>query len=266
MIISSISSGSSGNCIYIGSENTHLLVDMGISGKKIEEGLNYFEKSAADICGILITHEHSDHVKGIGSFVKKYKVPVYGTIETLAAVKHQAYGKSIPVDLMIYIKPGDEFDIGDITVNVTKTSHDAANSVCYRFTNNNRSIAMATDLGKYDDEILNHLSGADVLYLESNYDPEMLMVGTYPYYLKLRIDGEKGHLSNELSAKLISEVLSPKLQSIILAHLSKDNNYPEIAYMTHKNMLDEKWIYDKAQPELFVAKRDVPSVTYTIHD
>lgn len=266
MMISSIASGSSGNCIYIGTEETHLLVDTGISGKKIEEGLEYFGKSPDDICGILITHEHSDHVRGIGAFIKKYKIPVYGTIETLAAIKHQACGKSIPVDLLIYINAGDQFNIGDITVNVTQTSHDAANSVCYRFTHDQKVITMATDLGKYDEAIIKHLSNADVIYLESNYDPEMLMVGSYPYYLKLRIDGEKGHLSNELSAKLISEVMTPKLKSIILAHLSKENNFPEIAYQTHKNMLDECWTYETDKPELCVAKRDVPSITYKISD
>lgn len=263
MEICSISSGSSGNCIYVGTNETHLLIDTGISGKKIIEGLEFFDKKPEDICGILITHEHSDHIKGIGAFLKKYKVPIYGTIETLSAVKRQAGGKSIPVELMIFINPGEEFNIGDITVKVTSTSHDAANSVCYRFSNGGQSIAMATDLGCYDQAIMEHLSDADILYLESNYDPEMLMVGSYPYYLKLRIDGNKGHLSNDLSAELVSKVMTDRLMGLILAHLSGDNNFPDLAYQTHLNMLNEFWNFDTPKPELMVAKRDIPSVRFS---
>ena len=114
----------------------------------------------------------------------------------------------------------------------------------------------------YDEKIIKHMTGTDVVYIESNYDPEMLMVGPYPYYLKQRIDGDRGHLSNEMSAELISKVLHANLKKIVLAHLSKENNFPEIAYQTHKNSLDANWNFGAAVPEITVAKRDVPSVNF----
>ncbi len=264
MKIASIASGSSGNCIYVGTNETHLLVDAGISCKKIEEGLAGFGILPTDISGVLITHEHSDHIKGIGVFVKKYKIPLYGTIETLAAVKRTASGKGIPMEVLQAVRPEKDFMIGDIGIRVTDISHDAAHPVCYGFEANGRYIAMATDLGEYDERVISHLSNADIIYIESNYDPEMLMVGNYPYYLKQRIDGERGHLSNELSAELVSRVLHPGLKHIILAHLSYENNFPEIAYQTHKNMIDEKWDFEEVRPTIEVAKRDVPSISHNL--
>jgi phosphoribosyl 1,2-cyclic phosphodiesterase len=262
--IAIIASGSSGNCIYISSDDTHLLVDAGVSCKRIEEGLIGFGINPDELCGILVTHEHSDHIKGIGTFVKKHKIPVYGTIETLAAMKRSQCAKAVPMELMIHTIANSSFNIGDIAITVTETSHDAAHSVCYRFENSAGIIAMATDLGKYDDRIISHLSGADILYLESNYDHEMLMVGNYPYYLKCRIDGDLGHLSNDCSAELIEKVLHPGLKHVILAHLSHENNYPEIAYRTHLNMINDAWSFKSAKPTLDVALRDVPSVAYEI--
>lgn len=264
MKIASIASGSSGNCIYVGTNDTHLLVDAGVSCKKIEEGLAGFGISPTDVSGVLITHEHSDHIKGIGVFVKKYKVPLYGTIETLAAIKRTTSGKGIPMEVLQAVRPETHFMIGDIGIRVTDISHDAAHPVCYGFEADGRYVSMATDLGTYNERIINHLSNADIIYIESNYDPEMLMVGNYPYYLKQRIDGERGHLSNEMSAELVSKILHPGLKHIILAHLSHENNFPEIAYQTYKNMIDEKWNFEEAKPTIDVAKRDVPSISYSL--
>jgi len=259
-----IASGSSGNCIYVGTGLTHLLIDMGVSCKKIESGLTEFGIDPGEISGILVTHEHIDHVQGIGTFTKKYRVPIYSTIETFAALKKIPSGKAIPVELMMNIEGDASFSIGDIGVEVTEISHDAAHPVCYRFTDGTRTIAMATDLGLYDEKIIKHMSGSDVIYIESNYDPEMLLVGPYPYYLKQRIDGQRGHLSNEVSAELVSKVLHPGLKKIVLAHLSRENNFPEIAFQTHKNSLDENWNFGAAKPEIMVARRDVPSVNFEI--
>lgn len=261
MLFASIASGSSGNCLYFGTEETHLLIDCGISCRRIECGLQFFGIAPDELCGILITHEHSDHIKGLGTFVKKHQIPVYGTIETLAAVKRSPSGKAIPVELLMNINPDYDFNIGDIQVTATEVSHDAAHPVCYRFCDGCHSVSMATDLGEYDSTIVEHLSEADIIYLESNYDPEMLMVGPYPYYLKQRIDGPLGHLSNEVSTELIGQVLHPGLKHIVLAHLSNENNFPEIAFQTHKNMLDRNWTFDFCKPEILVARRDEPSVS-----
>lgn len=261
MFFASIASGSSGNCIYIGTEETHILVDCGVSCRKIESGLEGFGISPDELSGILITHEHSDHIKGVGTFVKKHQIPVYGTIETLAAMKRSNFGKAVPMELLMNINTAYLFNIGDIEVTATEVSHDAAHPVCYRLSDGLHSVSMATDLGEYDSTIVEHLSEAELIYLESNYDPEMLMVGPYPYYLKQRIDGPLGHLSNEVSTELIHKVLHPKLKHIVLAHLSKENNFPEIAYQTHKNMLDQNWCFDTGRPEIYVAGRDEPSVS-----
>ena len=258
----SIASGSSGNCLYVGTGLTHLLIDLGISCRRIEAGLEEFGIKPEDICGILITHEHSDHIQGLGAFTKKYRIPIYTTIETFAAIKRSNFGKTIPVELMMNIEGDASFSIGDIGVDVTEVSHDAAHPIAFRFTDGDSTIAMATDLGLYDEKIVRHLKKADIIYLESNYDPEMLMVGTYPYYLKQRIDGERGHLSNDMSAELAAKVLHPGLKKLVLAHLSKENNYPELALLTHSNSLKENWKYKDPKPEIVVAKRDVPSLDF----
>ena len=263
MRFASIASGSSGNCLYIGTELTHLLIDTGVSCRKIENGLSGFGIKPEEICGILITHEHSDHISGLGSLTKKYGIPVYGTIETLAAIKKSPGGKSLPVELMMNIEDDSGFSIGDIGVEAVKISHDAAHPICYRLTDGSSVFSMVTDLGEYDDNIIKHLSEADVVYVESNYDPEMLLVGPYPYYLKQRIDGKLGHMSNEMSAELVAKVMHKDLKAIFLGHLSKENNFPEIAYQTHKNSIDEHWMFSSEKPILQVAKRDVPSIDFT---
>ncbi len=259
MYFISLASGSSGNCACIGSGETNIIVDCGISARSIEKGLAAIDVTPDMVSGILITHEHSDHIKGVGTFSKKYQIPVYGTIETLAAMKRSPYGKAVPMELLMNISPDYSFNIGEIEISASEVSHDAAHPVCYRLTDGIRTVAMATDLGEYDITTVEHLSNADIVYLESNYDPEMLMVGNYPYYLKQRIDGAKGHLSNEVSAELAEKILHPSLSHIILAHLSKENNFPEIAVQTYKNMLNNCKDRVVCNAEITVALRDCPS-------
>jgi phosphoribosyl 1,2-cyclic phosphodiesterase len=232
MKLCSIASGSSGNCIYVGSNNTNLLVDAGISAKRIECGLNEIDIKPDTLQGILITHEHSDHVSGLGILARKYHIPIYATYETARAIgKIKSLGE-IPEELYHYINPNEEFFINDINVEPFSTSHDASNPVCYTVQSEGHKVGIATDLGKYDDYIVSKLTDSEVLYIEANHDVNMLMVGKYPYYLKQRILGDRGHLSNETSANLISKLIHPRLQYILLAHLSKENNYEELAYET----------------------------------
>ena len=230
MRLCSIASGSSGNCIYVGSEATHLLVDVGISGKKTETGLNSLGVSPRDLDGILITHEHADHIAGIGVMARKYEVPIYATAGTIEAIKACSNVGKIEEDLFIEVQADKKLTIKDITVNPMKISHDAAEPVAYRFSYGSRKIAVCTDLGVYNDYTVECLKGMDALLLEANHDVNMLQVGPYPYYLKQRILGDRGHLSNENSGRLLSRILHDKLNTIILGHLSKDNNLPELAY------------------------------------
>lgn len=230
MRLCSIASGSSGNCIYVGSEATHLLVDVGISGKRIECGLNSLGLTGRDLDGILITHEHADHISGLGVMARKYGVPIYGTRGTLEAIRNTGNLGKIEEELFREVKEDEKLTIKDLTVNPMRISHDAAQPAAYRIGYGSQKIGICTDLGVYNDYTVECLKGMDALLVEANHDVNMLQVGPYPYYLKQRILGDRGHLSNENSGRLLSRVLHDKLQTIILGHLSKENNLPELAY------------------------------------
>lgn len=238
MRLCSIASGSSGNCIYAGTETTHVLVDVGISGKKVEEGLHSIELTGHDIDGILVTHEHSDHISGLGVLCRRYRIPVYATGPTLEAICACRSLGEIPKELLCEISADCAFTIKDLTVNPMRISHDAVSPVAYRLSYGKSRAAVCTDLGTYNDYTVECLKGMDVLLLEANHDVNMLQVGSYPYYLKQRILGNKGHLSNENSGRLLSRVLHDGLKRVVLGHLSKENNLPELAYETVKLEID----------------------------
>lgn len=232
MKMCSIASGSSGNCIYIGTEATHLLVDVGISCKKTVEGLNQLGLKGQDIDGILITHEHADHINGLGVMSRKFGIPIYATSGTIKAIKGIKSLGAIDEELFHEVNADEKMIVKDITVNPMRISHDAAQPVAYRFQYGGRKMAVVTDLGTYDEYTVESLKGMDALMLEANHDINMLQVGPYPYYLKQRILGKRGHLSNELSGKLLSRLLHDDLQAVCLGHLSKENNLTELAYET----------------------------------
>lgn len=261
MRVCAIASGSSGNCVYVGNRETHLLVDAGISGKRIEQALLQMDVAPELLKGILITHEHSDHIQGIGVLARRYGVPLYGTAETLCGMlKGKTNLGRIPEELLHEVKPGEVLWFDELMIRPYRVSHDAANPVCYTLEAEGKKAALVTDLGGYDEKIKEAVSGAQILYLEANHDVNMLLVGAYPYYLKQRILGERGHLSNDAAAKLVCEALHPQLKHVILAHLSKENNLPELAYETVRIELQAAARKrGMAVPELFVAERDVPS-------
>lgn len=240
MKLCSISSGSDGNCIYVGGKNANILVDAGISGKKIEAGLSQIDVDPAKIDGIFITHEHTDHIAGVGVMARRYKIPIYATVETMYAMMHTKNVGRIDQNLLHYVEPDKELMIKDLAVLPFSISHDASNPVAYTFQCDGHKMGIATDLGTYDDYIVKHLTGSEVLLLEANHDVNMLQVGSYPYMLKQRILGKKGHLSNILSGKLLCELLSENVKHVILGHLSKENNFPDLAYETVKCELEEK--------------------------
>ena len=260
MKLCAIASGSSGNCVYVEHAGTQLLVDAGISGKRIEEGLASLGTMPGMLSGILITHEHSDHIQGIGVLARRYHIPLYGTAETLCGMmKGKTNLGCIPGELLHEVTK-EALVFGALTVQAHSISHDAANPVCYTFTGDEKKAAVVTDLGIYDERILSAVQGAGILYVESNHDVNMLMVGSYPYYLKQRILGERGHLSNEAAAKLVCQVLHPGLRHVVLAHLSKENNLPELAYETVRIELEATAKRQGIEmPDLFVAERDIPS-------
>lgn len=230
MRLCSIASGSSGNCIYVGSEATHLLVDVGISGKKTESGLNYLGLTGKDIDGILVTHEHADHISGLGVMARKFSIPIYATKGTIEAIRRSGNIGEVDDSLFNEVREDERLIIKDLTINPMRVSHDAAQPVAYRIAYGRKKVAVCTDLGIFNDYTVECLKGMDALLLEANHDVNMLQVGSYPYYLKQRILGDRGHLSNENSGRLLSRILHDGLQAILLGHLSRENNLPELAY------------------------------------
>lgn len=261
----SIASGSSGNCIYVGEENTHILIDAGISKKRIEEGLDEIGIEAEKINAILVTHEHSDHIQGLGVFCRKYKIPIYATKGTLTGIQsYKSLGK-MPEGLYHTIQIDEDFWIGDLKIHPFAISHDANEPAAYRLESHEKAVAVATDLGKYDEYIVDNLKKLNALLLEANHDIHMLEVGPYPYPLKRRVMGNQGHLSNELSGRLLCDILHDDLKYVLLGHLSKENNYAELAYETVKlEMALGKHSYDASDLSLQVAKRDHISEVITV--
>lgn len=232
MRLCSIASGSSGNCIYVGSDATNLLIDTGISGKKVEFGLNSLDLTTKDLNGIFVTHEHSDHIKGLGVIARKCGVPIYATSGTIRAMKESGSLGKLPEGIFHEIQGDSDYQVGDLTIHPFHISHDAAEPVGYRIHQGEHSVGIATDMGVYDEYIVDNLKGLDALLLEANHDVNMLQVGSYPYYLKRRILGERGHLSNETAGKLLCRLLHDGMKDILLGHLSKENNYEALAYET----------------------------------
>lgn len=255
----SIASGSSGNCIFAGTDDTGILIDAGISGKRIEQGLNGIGRKSAEIQGILITHEHSDHIKGLGVLARRHHIPIYATPGTIREIRRSGLGK-IDEELYHEIHADEPFTLGDLSVEPFEISHDAAEPVAYRVSDGKKSVGVVTDLGVYTDYTIRHLQGLDAVLLEANHDVNMLQVGTYPYYLKQRILGNRGHLSNENAGRLLCEILHDRLQGIFLGHLSQENNYEALAYETvcaEVTLGDNP--YRASDFPIRVAHRDVPS-------
>ncbi len=265
MRLLSIASGSSGNCIYIGSDNTHILIDAGISGKRIEEGLGKADLSPKDISAICVTHEHIDHIKGLGVMARKYSIPMYMTSGTYEMVmNNNAVGK-IDRDLCNIVSAENRFSVGDIDIVPMDISHDAAEPVAYLAKSGDRSAGVVTDLGTYTEHQIKLMQGMDMLLLEANHDVRMLEMGPYPYPLKQRILGEKGHLSNEASGRLLCDILHDNFGRVLLGHLSHENNLAELAYETVRAEITlSSCPYKGDDFPIEVAQRDTPSQVYEI--
>ena len=232
----SLYSGSSGNCSLVQTSTTKILIDAGESSKKITEALNSINIDAESINAIVITHEHSDHIKGLGTFSKKFNIPVYANIETWNSMPEQK--SKINKEKINYFN-FNKFKIGDIEINPFSIPHDAANPCGFSFYHDNKKMSIATDIGHINKNIIQNLSNSSFLLLEANYEPEILKCSSYPYKLKERIKGPTGHLSNTDAGKTISYLSNYGLTNVMLGHLSKENNFPELAYKTVVEQLIE---------------------------
>ena len=252
----SLYSGSSGNSLLIKTPNTKILIDAGESAKKIESALSEIGVDINDIDAILVTHEHSDHVKGLSTISKKFNIPVYANKETWDAMPQIL--EKVKEENQNKFNINEKFDIGELKIIPFSIPHDAANpcgfNICYK----NKKISIATDLGHMNSYLLNSLKESSFILLEANYDPNILKCSRYPYYLKQRISGPNGHLSNESAAKTISYLLNEGLQNVMLGHLSNENNFPELAY---KTVIDElcKQNFNENNLKLSVASRNKPT-------
>jgi len=238
MIFTSFASGSSGNCTFLSTDTENILIDCGITGKKIECCLKELGKKVSDLNGILLTHEHIDHVKGLKKLISDYDIPVYcsvGTWNGLGRILKDNYFDMAGLRVFHEIRPDTEFYIGNTLVRAFHTYHDTPGPLGYRFEMEEEiigkdiNLAVVTDCGLYDDYICDYLKDLDALLIESNHDVEMLMNGSYPMFLKRRILSDKGHSSNDSCGKTIHRIWTPRLKSVLLAHLSEENNTPERA-------------------------------------
>ncbi|MBQ4075961.1 MAG: MBL fold metallo-hydrolase [Clostridia bacterium] len=256
-------SGSSGNAIFVGAGDTRILIDAGMPGRSIENALKEIGILPETLAGIVVTHEHSDHVKGVGILSRKYHIPVYANERTWNAMA-RSVGEMAPRNRRIFETDSD-FYIGDLAVQSFSIPHDAADPVGYRVYHGGRSIATATDMGYMQKKVLKTLSGVDVLLLESNHDPDLLMQNPhYSLYLKQRILSNHGHLSNEASADALVQLYETGVRQVLLGHLSGENNTPELALCTAMDRLCREGIAVNEDIYLDLAWRDRVSKKFEI--
>ncbi len=223
------------------------------------DGLKSIGVKPEQLDAIFVTHEHSDHIKGIPMMAKYFRVPVYATGGTLDGIRRSDGRGLVSMEQLFQVYADRPVRMGSMTITPFRMPHDAAEPVCYTVEVSGHKVGVATDLGVYDEDMISHLEGSEVLLLEANHDISMLESGAYPYRLKRRILSERGHLSNEDAGGLACRLLHDRLRHIILAHLSKENNYPDLAWETVKCRFWEEFGMKKLPFCLSVAKRDVPS-------
>lgn len=233
--VSILSSGSSGNSLYVESDRQKLLIDAGLSGKKIEALLNKINRSASDLDSILVTHEHKDHIQGVGVLSRRYHIDVYANEKTWQKMDGMI-GQVEPEHRHIF-EPETVKTLGDLDVESFAVSHDSVSPQFYRIYKDQRSFVDLTDTGYVNDRILGHIKDANAYLLESNHDIDMLMSGPYPWHLKQRILGDYGHLSNEDSAEILAKAVGDETKRVYLGHRSHDNNQKELAHLVAKQNL-----------------------------
>jgi phosphoribosyl 1,2-cyclic phosphodiesterase len=234
MRISVLASGSAGNCFYTEHNNNAILIDAGISYKQICERLMQIGTNIQKVKGVFITHEHSDHIKAVKQLVK-HKIPIYLSESTYINSRIE-----VDAEYLNFVNDGDEILLDDFLINAFAKNHDAVCPLSYSVNIGGKIASFITDVGCVCDNVRSVVSNSDFLLLETNHDIEMLKTGSYPYYLKKRILGDKGHLSNYHAGLLILESASKRLQHLYLGHLSEGNNTPQLAYDTVKNLICER--------------------------
>lgn len=255
----SLYSGSSGNSFFITTENTNILIDAGVSCKKIITALSSLNKDIKNINAILITHEHIDHTKSVASISNKYNIPVFATQKTWEFLSKNNF-KNNNIN---FFEKEKEFTINDLKILPFDTPHDAVDPCGFKISKDEKTLCIATDLGYISPSIFKHFETSSFLMLESNYDPNILKISSYPYKLKQRIISNVGHLSNATAGEAISKLSSYNLKNALLIHLSQENNLPELALTTIKEILLKNNV-DVSNIDVSVAPRNNPSILFNI--
>ena len=247
MDVSAISSGSSGNCFYVGDKNQGILIDAGVSARQIVERLADINRSPDSIKAIFITHEHIAHIRAADVFARQFRIPIYATKKT-----SQNGFLCSDEDLINFIKNTGSENVCGLSVEAFKKSHKAADPVSYNVYGG-KKVSIITDVGYCCKNVAANVSDADFLFFESNHDLKMLEEGSYPYFLKKWIKSDTGHLSNKQASLCVLEHASPRLKHLVLSHLSQTNNTPQIALSTFKSLLKER---TDLKPEIIVSERE----------
>lgn len=258
----SLASGSSGNSHYLETPENKLLIDAGLSGKKIQEGLAHIGVDPKTLTGILVTHEHSDHIKGVGILSRRFDLPIYANQGTWEAME-DCLGKIKPENKK-YFETEGTFIINDMSINPFGIHHDAKEPVGFCFYHDSKKVSFVTDTGHVCDKIKAKVKDSDILLIESNHDVNMLRMGSYPWLLKKRVESDYGHISNETAGNLIVDVCQTKRPIVLLGHLSKENNFPELAIQTVQNILRENKLVEGRDLQLLLAPRDKPTQVFEL--
>ncbi|MBC1402391.1 MBL fold metallo-hydrolase [Listeria booriae] len=257
-----LASGSSGNATLIETVNQTILVDCGLSGKKIENLFGEVGRSMTDVDAILVTHEHVDHIKGLGVLARRYEVPIYANAKTWAAMEPSIGEINSAQKFQFDMETVKSF--GSLQVESFGVSHDAAEPMFYIFHSGKKKFVMITDTGYVSDRMKGHIANADAYLFESNHDVGMLRMGRYPWNVKRRILGDEGHVSNEDAGIAMSEVIGDATKRIYLGHLSKDNNMKDLARMSVSQTLAGEGIIVGEQIELFDTDPEIPTPIFSI--
>lgn len=262
LIFCSLSSGSSGNCYYIGNEFHGILIDAGISATSIRRFLRDMNISMQTIMGVLVTHNHSDHVRGLEVLIRKNHLPAFTTHKIWKSILNPRI--KITQDCIREIAVRKKFHLAGFDIEAFPVSHDAPETIGFQISSGGKVIIIVTDLGHICQTSGAYIKNANVLVIESNYDEQMLDAGSYPYFLKLRIKSDNGHLGNQQTSDFLAGIVNDKLTHICLGHLSKNNNTPEKALKTLHKTLSENGIILSDHQNVMVLKRDMPSEMITL--
>jgi phosphoribosyl 1,2-cyclic phosphodiesterase len=238
MQVISLQSGSNGNCIYVETDGVKLLFDAGISGKQVKERLALYDREVMSVDAVLISHDHRDHSCSMGVLNRKFKLPIYATAKTYRAANRYGLGE---IEDLQHFRSGETLRFGKVAVETVATPHDGVDGVVFIVDDGKHRLGILTDLGHVFSDLKGIINSLDAVLLESNYDPDMLARGDYPEFLKERITGPGGHISNLEAAELVLSSASKRMRWICLAHLSQDNNTPALALKMHRHVLGNRF-------------------------